>query len=212
MKFLLGDFNAKVWGENIFKPTIVNVSLHQDSNDNGVRIVNFATSKNLIVKSTMFQHRNTHEYTWTSPDGQTHNQIDHILIDRRWHSSILDVRSFRGADCDTDHYLVVATFRELLAVRKQAAQKFDGGRFNLRKLNDLDVRKQYQIEITNRFAALEKVSVDEDINRAWESIKDNIKTSATESLGMYERKQYKTWFHEEGLGILDQTNCFGLYH
>jgi hypothetical protein len=80
--------------------------------------------------------------------------IDHILIDRRRHSSILEVRSFRGADCDIDHYLVVAKVRERLAVRKQAAQKFDGVRFNVRKLNDLQVRKQYQIEITNSFAAL----------------------------------------------------------
>ena len=54
MKILLGDFNAKVGRENIFKPTIRNESLHQDSNDNGVRLVNFATSKNLVVKSTMF--------------------------------------------------------------------------------------------------------------------------------------------------------------
>ena len=82
------------------------------------------------------------------------------MVDRRRHSSIIDVRSFRGADCDTDHYLVVAKVRERLAVRKQVAQKSDGGRFNLRKLNDLEVRKQYQIEITNRFAALENVSKD----------------------------------------------------
>jgi hypothetical protein len=94
--------------------------------------------------------------------------------------------------------------KEKLAVRKQAAQKFNGGRFNLRKLNDLEVRKQYQIEITNRFAALENVSKDEDINRAWESIKENIKTSATESLGMHEIKQHKQWLDEECLGILDQ--------
>ena len=89
--------------------------------------------------------------------------------------SILHVQSSRGADCDTDHYLVVAKVRERLAVRKQAAQKSDGGRFNLRKPNDLDISKQYQIEITNRFAALENVSDDEDINRGWKSIKKNIK-------------------------------------
>ena len=91
MKILLGDFNAKVGREHIFKPTIGKESLHQDSNDNGVRLVNFATSKNLVVKSTMFPHRNIHNYTWTSPDGTTNNQIDRILIDRRRHSSILDV-------------------------------------------------------------------------------------------------------------------------
>ena len=60
----------------------------------------------------------------------------------------------------------------------------------MRKLNNLRVRKQYQIQFTNRFAALENVSEDEDINRVWESIKENIKTSATESLGMYEMKQH----------------------
>ncbi|PNF24856.1 hypothetical protein B7P43_G12920 [Cryptotermes secundus] len=108
MKVLLGDFNAKVGREDIFKPTIGNESLHEISNDNGVRVVNFATSKKLTDKSTMFPHRNIHKFTWTSPDGKIHNQTDHILIYRRWHSSILDVRSFRAADCDTDHYLVVA--------------------------------------------------------------------------------------------------------
>ena len=97
--------------ENIFKPTIWNASLLQDNNDNGVRTVNFATSKNLVFKSTMLPHRNIHKYTWTSPVGKTHNQIDHILTDRRWRSSILDARSFRGADCDTDHYLAVGKVR-----------------------------------------------------------------------------------------------------
>ena len=124
--YLLGDFNAKLGRENIFKPTIGNESLHQDSNDNGVRLVNFATSKNLVVKNTMFPQHNIHKYTWNSPHGNTHNQIDHVLIDRRWQSSILDVRSFRRADCDSDHYLVVAKLRERLAVNKKAAQKFEG--------------------------------------------------------------------------------------
>jgi hypothetical protein len=56
MKILLGDFNAKVGREYIFKLTIGNESLHEISNENGIRVVNFATSKNLTVKSTMFPH------------------------------------------------------------------------------------------------------------------------------------------------------------
>jgi endonuclease/exonuclease/phosphatase family metal-dependent hydrolase len=113
---MLGDFNAKIGREDIFIPTIGNESLHEINNDNGVRLVNFATSKNFTVKSTMFPHRNNHKYTWTSPDGKTHIQIDHILVDRQRHSNLLDVRTFRAADCDSDHCLVVAKIRERLTV------------------------------------------------------------------------------------------------
>jgi len=81
---------------------------------------------------------------------------------------------FRGADCDTDHYLVIAKVRERLAM----AQRFDRQRFNLRNLNEPEVREQYQIEITNRFSALENLNDDEDVNRTWENIKENIETSA----------------------------------
>ena len=70
--------------------------------------------------------------------------------------------------------MVVAKVRERLAVSKQAAQKLDGERFNLRNLKNLEIKKQYQIEITNRFATLENLSDDEDINRAGENIKENI--------------------------------------
>jgi hypothetical protein len=65
------------------------------------------------------------------------------LIDRRRHSNRLDVRSFRGADCDIDHYLVVAKVKERLAVSKRAAQKIDTERFNVKKLNKGDVKEQY---------------------------------------------------------------------
>ena len=73
---------------------------------------------------------------------------------------------------------MVAKLRERLALRKQAAQKFDKERYNLRKLNELGVKEKYQIEITNRSAALENLNGDENVNRAWEKIKENIKTSA----------------------------------
>jgi len=124
MKILLGDFNEKLGRVDIFKPTIENESLHQDSTDNGVRIINVAASKSLVVKSTIFSHRSIHKYICTCPDGKTHNHVDRILIGRRWHSSIFDIRSFGKADCDTDQYLVVAKVRERLAISKQTAQKW----------------------------------------------------------------------------------------
>ena len=106
------------------------------------------------------------------------------MIDRKWHSSINDVRFFRGADCDNNHYLVIPKVREKLAVSKQAAQKFDGERFNLRKLNELEVWKQHQIKTSKGFAALENRSDNEDKNRGWKNIKEKIKISTKQSLGL----------------------------
>ena len=99
---------------------------------------------------------------------------------------------------------MVAKVREKLAVNKHAAKKFDVERFNLRKLNELEVRKQYQIKISNKSAALENLSDGEDINRAWENIKENMKTSTEDSLGLHELKQLKPRFDEESLRFLDQ--------
>jgi hypothetical protein len=82
----------------------------------------------------MFPHHNIHKFTGVSSNGNMHKQI---LIDRRWYLSILDVRSFRAADCDTDHYLVVAKVRERLKVSKQTTLSVHMERFNLKKLNEV---------------------------------------------------------------------------
>jgi uncharacterized FlaG/YvyC family protein len=84
-----------------------------------------------------------------------------------------------------------------IEIRKQ-------NQIEIRKQNQIEVRKQNQIEIRNRFATLERLGDGEDINRAWKIIKENIKISAKDSLGMYELKQHKPWFHEECLRFLDQ--------
>ena len=98
------------------------------------------------------------------------------------------MRSFRGADCDTEHYLVIAKVKKRLAAGKQAAQRFDRQRFNLRNLNEPEVREQYHI------ADLENLNDDEDVDGTWENTKENIQTSAKESLGLQELKQNKPWF------------------
>jgi hypothetical protein len=137
MKILLGDFSAKVGRENIFKAIVDDDILHEVSNDNGIRVVNFATSESLIVKSTTFPHHDIHKHTWTSSDDVTHNQIDHVLIGKR------------RADCDTDHFLVVAKLSKRISVSKRARQKFDLQRFDMRKLDDVEVKRKYQMELSN---------------------------------------------------------------
>ena len=74
----------------------------------------------------------------------------------------------------------------------------------MRKLKELEVKEKCLIEIKNRFAALENLNVDEDVNRGWENVKENIKTSAKEGLGLHEWKQHKPWFDKECVYFLDQ--------
>jgi len=103
MKILLGHFNAKLGREDIFKVTTGNERLHQYSNVNGVRLVNIATSKNLVLRaqcSSTETFINTHGSLLV---GRLNNWVDHIRLHRRWHSNIVVVQSFRRADCDTDY-------------------------------------------------------------------------------------------------------------
>ena len=67
----------------------------------------------------MFQKHPRRLYTWTSPDGKTKNQIDYIMIEKRWSSSIQNVTTKRDADCDTDHELLVATLKIRLKCKKK---------------------------------------------------------------------------------------------
>jgi hypothetical protein len=100
--------------------------------------------------------------------------------------------------------LVVAKVRERLAVSKRTAQKIDTERFKVKKLNEGDIKEQYQVTIRNKFAALVNLEGSGDISRAWDNIRGNIKISAQESLGYYEPKHRKTWFNEGCSKLVDQ--------
>jgi hypothetical protein len=135
-------------------------------------------------------------------DGKTHSQIDHNLIDKRWHSNVLYIQLFRGADCDTDHCVVMAIVRETLAVSKQTTHRLHM-EVQPQELNEVEDEEQCHVEISNRFTALENLGTEVNINRVWETVRENIKISAKESLGYYELKKHKPW--------LDK-GCPKLYH
>jgi hypothetical protein len=99
-------------------------------------------------------------------------------------------------ECDTYHYLVEAKVRERLAVNKQRSQRFDMERFSLKKLNEGGSKEKFRVEVSNRFAALEDLDAELEINNAWETIRENIKISAKNSLGYFELKKHKPWFDD----------------
>jgi DNA repair ATPase RecN len=99
--------------------------------------------------------------------------------------------------------LVVEKLRERLAVNKRASQKIDMERFNFKKLNEGKLKEQYQVIIRNKFAALENLEDNGDINRAWDNIEENIKISAQDSLGYCESKHRKLWYDEEYSALVD---------
>jgi hypothetical protein len=99
--------------------------------------------------------------------------------------------------------------RDRLSLNKQAALKFDMERFNPKKLSDVEIKEQYQVKISNGFAAVENLDHDDDdddvvdISRPWESIRENIKASILECLDYYELKEHKLWFYDACSKLLD---------
>jgi len=83
IKIVVGDFNVQVGKEAVRFPTVHNYSLHSLTNDNGSRLIQFAVSRNMIIRSTLHPRKDIHKITGRSPDGVTFNQTDHLLIDRR---------------------------------------------------------------------------------------------------------------------------------
>jgi hypothetical protein len=111
---------------------------------------------------------------------------------------MLDVRSFGAADCDTDHYRILAKFRERLAVGKQMEM------FNLKRLNGVESKEQCHIEVSESFVAFKSLEAQVDINCAWTTIRENINISAKDTLGYYEWKKHNPWLDEGCSGLLDQ--------
>lgn len=150
IKIIVGDLNAQVGREKTFRPTIGSFSLHPKSNENGLRLITFAAAMNMRISSTYFQRKNTRKATWSPPGGGRKCQIDHLLIEGRHASNILNVRSYMYTQLDiehhdSDHYAVGAKIRFRLS---------NIGRIRSEKPVKYDVAKLKSEKVKNEFNAL----------------------------------------------------------
>ena len=195
--------NTKVGKDtNIYKIGIH--SLHDISNNNGQRLVDFALSKNMVISSVKFPHKNIHKETWISPDGNTKNQIDHVLIDSRHASDIIDVRSYRGADCDSDHYLVRIKYRPKLSTINRDVRTRNN-KHNIEKLKHVIILQEYKATIQQKLENQPLTDVD-SIEESWNNIKNIIHNSAEEILGYIQPRKRNNWFDEECREALQVRN------
>jgi len=209
IKIIMGDMNAKIGRENVFRPTIGKESPHIVSNDNGTRFINFAMSRDIIISSTYFQRKDSYKQTWVSPDATTKNQIDHVTIDKLHCSWFKNVRCYRGADGDTDHYLVVATLTEKLSASwKKNKSRNKTNTIDLNRLKDPVKIRQYRTRIAEEFRNInERVEIKADNHETkWTNIKKVINTT-TENFKTEPRSNKKNgWFNNECMEAVKKRN------
>ena len=203
IKIVLGDFNAKIGKERIFGPTIGQFSLHDETSDNGMRLSGFAAAKNMVVSSTRFRHLDIHKATWLSPDQETRNQIDHVVIDGRHSSSVLDVRSIRGANIDSDHYLVAAKVRTRLNVARKV--RFDTARkLDVEKLQTQQTATAYSTRLAQ---LLEESTPCPDIATQWQSLARSMENAAKSVLGYQKPPPRNPWYDQECRKATEEKNA-----
>jgi len=196
---VIGDFNAKVGHHKGGDGDTIGRHGLGKQNEAGERLVEFCEGNNMGIMNTWFEQPKRRLYTWTSPDGKHRNQIDYILINKRWKSTIRDVRTKPGADCGTDHELLVAILKmKLKKLRKK------GDRINVYDCKG--ITPEYRVEIKNRFEILERdeMEEDEDANELWERTKRTILETAEKHIPKKKKGKTTPWLSKEAISIADE--------
>ena len=145
--FIIGDWNAKVG--SLETPGVTGKFGLGIQNEAGQKLIEFCQDNALIIANTLSQQHKRRLYTWTSPDGQHRNQIDYILCSQRWRSSIQLAKTRLGADCDSNHELLIAKFRLKLNEVGKTTRPF---RYDLNQ-----IPYDYTVEVRNRFKGLDLI-------------------------------------------------------
>ena len=200
---LLGDMNAKVGCVNTGLEQVMGVHGLGEINENGEQLTGFCQSHNLVIGGTIFPHKRIHTATWKSPDNVTQNQIDHICISKKFRRSLLDVRVLRGADVDSDHYLLISDVQ--LKLKKRVQEQNPRIKYNTKALQHRDVLDSFKLELSNKFQTLENLNQEEteDVEIHWNKIKVALNETSRSVLGL--RKQnHKPWITQDTLDIIEK--------
>ena len=145
--FIIWDWNAKVGNqETPGVPCKFGLGIW---NEAGQRLIEFCQENTLVIANTLFQQYRRQHNTWTSPDGQHRNQIDYILCSQRWRSCKQSAKTRPGADCGSDHELLIAKFRLKLKRVGKTTRPF---RYDLNQ-----IPYDYTVEVRNRFQGLDLI-------------------------------------------------------
>uniref|UniRef100_A0A8D8LL21 Craniofacial development protein 2 n=3 Tax=Cacopsylla melanoneura TaxID=428564 RepID=A0A8D8LL21_9HEMI len=205
---VLGDFNAKIGKHENQSHVAGKYTLHEENSENGDLLAQFATRHKLFIRSTTFPHKNIHLGTWKITGTNQCNQIDHVLVNRRHYSTVINIRTLRGPNCDSDHYLVKAVIRnKIVNVPRMAKNKIP--RWNTELLRtDGETLEQYQQEITNKITQKRNK---EDSNLAtieeeWTKIEKSVIEAANQTIGERERTRNEEWFDQECEDAIEEKN------
>ncbi|XP_068234305.1 craniofacial development protein 2-like [Palaemon carinicauda] len=159
MKIVISDFNAKVKGNNQGMEKVMGVEgLGEVANENGAHFVSFCSTDNLVIRSTLFQHKDIQKYALTSPCANYKIHIDHIAIDKERMGTLRSVRSYRGADIGIDHQLTIA---KLILNLNAPNTNLDGiPRFDTTKLLEDEHRQIFAVELAKVYTSLKLRAVD----------------------------------------------------
>ncbi len=196
---IAGDFNARVGAENSgIEKVLGRCGLREKKNRNGEHLIHFATTNLMRIASTFYRHEKHHLGTWKEFGNDTVHQIDHILIQQQWAQCVEDIRVFRGANCTSDHYLLVATMKwkfQYSKKKQQATWKF-------RQLNE-EQRKKYAQEVKSRLEGAECGGQD-TVETKWRKIQTAVKESMQKAMEEVKLVKKNDWITDETLDLIEK--------
>jgi len=152
----------------------------------------------MVVASTFFQHKNIHKGTWISPDTLTLKQI---LVNNNKKQMIQDVRTLRGPNCDSDHFLVkVIVKQKLITTQKEFVKKL---RWNISSLQNPEKLGAYNKRVNDRLGNPEEI---QNVNQDWQNIETAILEAAKETIQTQQRTTYNEWLDDECKEAIKEEN------